>query len=57
MYSLRPELAPAPNVDLDDILDSVEQGPFQVQTEEMSVDDIIDSLNLGKRILKQPTHP
>ena len=49
VYSLRPELAPAPNVDLDDILDSVERGPFQVQTEEMSVDDIIDSLNLGKK--------
>lgn len=36
VYSLRPELAPPANVDLDDILNSVERGPFQQHTEEIS---------------------
>lgn len=37
VYSLRPELAPSANIDLDDILNSIERGPFQQQTEEISL--------------------
>ena len=50
VYSLRPELAPPARVDLDEILGSVEEGPFQQRTEEIPIPPVATADTLAEVI-------